>query len=99
MSKERPNQANQNKHEHVAEGVKLSPEEIQHLLNKYGERGLEEDPEHSEYLKIRNTRIQKLSTIGRIGAKKGADGRLMGGKPKKIEQRIRELLGLEEEKW
>jgi len=93
---------NINKNEQSHEGGKLSKDDIQNLINKYGtvsfkkEHGifLEEDPTHGEYFKIGNRRIQKLKTIGRVGMVDGS-----GGKPKPVEQRIKEILGLEEEKW
>lgn len=69
-------------------GGKLSQAEVEHLLEKYGTQGLKEDPEHGEFLMIGNTRIQKIKTVG-----------MVDGKPKPIERRIKELLGLEEEKW
>ncbi|MDP3726394.1 MAG: hypothetical protein Q8R36_04325 [bacterium] len=84
----------QNKTESVIEGGKLSGTDITKLLDKYKAKGLEEDPEHGEYFKIGNTRIQKLQTIGRVGMVNG-----VGGKPKPIEVRIEELLGMREEKW
>ena len=68
-------------------GGRLSPEDVRHLLDKYRDKGLQES-DHSEFFQIKDTRIQKLKTVGMIE-----------GRPKSIERRIRELLGLEEEKW
>ena len=76
------------------EGVrKLSTDEIESLLKKYEERGLKEDPKHSEYFKIitatGETHLPKRKTIGFDP----------DGKPKPIAMRIEELLGLRPEEW